>query len=287
MLLMFIASLPAAVFTQAPVFQEIGCGGAGGLLAADVTLSAPEQWETFAVRPGLINEMDVPTGFAFHETESAAQDDERRGSLNTVIAAPPFLEITLPVFATEDSGLTDAQSEDLSIPQYDAWVSMLRDQPRPRRADEFLEDIKRIFAEEGVPAELAWLPEIESMFDPRARNTVGACGLFQLMPVTARELGLRLWPYDERTNPEKSARAAASLLRRLHGVFDSWPLALAAYNAGEGRVRRTLKAGDATTFAEIAHTLPSETRLYVPKVLATLAVREGISPSALPAPRLP
>ncbi|MET0261751.1 MAG: lytic transglycosylase domain-containing protein, partial [Rariglobus sp.] len=170
------------------------------------------------------------------------------------------------------------------IPMYDLWVSRLRDRPRPQRANEFLPDIKKIFAAEGVPAELAWLAETESSFNPRARSPVGARGLFQFMPITAKAQGLSLWPIDERTDPQKSARAAAALLRRLHGLFDSWPLALAAYNAGEGRVRRTLKAQDAKTFAGIADALPTETRLYVPKVLATLAVREGIAPASLAAP---
>jgi membrane-bound lytic murein transglycosylase D len=150
------------------------------------------------------------------------------------------------------------------IPMYDLWVSRLRDRPRPARADEFLADIKAAFTGEGLPAELAWLAETESTFNPNAASPAGARGLFQLMPATAKAQGLSLLPFDERTNPEKSARAAATLLRRLHGMFDSWPLALAAYNAGEGRVRRTLKAQDATTFAQIADALPSETRLYVP-----------------------
>jgi hypothetical protein len=195
----------------------------------------------------------------------------------------PLVEVFLPGFETPIP--QEAKSAEAIIPMYDVWVMLLRNQPRPKRADEFLPHLKKIFAEEGVPEELAWIPEIESMFNPRAYNPCGARGLFQLMPITARAQGLRLRPYDERTNPEKSARAAAALLRQLHGMFDSWPLALAAYNAGEGRVRRTLKAGDATTFAEIADDLPIETRLYVPKVLATLAVREGVAPTSLPAPR--
>lgn len=172
------------------------------------------------------------------------------------------------------------------IPMYEAWLNVLQNHPRPKRADEFLPDLKRIFAEEGVPVELAWLPEIESMFDPRAKNHVGARGLFQFMPGTALEQGLRLRPYDERVHPKKSARAAATLLRRLHETFDSWPLALAAYNAGENRVRRALASRDATTFAEIAHVLPLETRHYVPRVLATLAVREGYDPALFAAPRV-
>lgn len=171
------------------------------------------------------------------------------------------------------------------IPMYDLWVGRLRERPRPARADEFLPQIKKVFADEGVPTELAWLAETESTFNPSARSPAGARGLFQLMPVTAKAQGLSLWPLDERTDPLKSARAAATLLHRLHGLFDSWPLALAAYNAGEGKVRRTLKAEDGKTFADIADALPTETRLYVPRVLATMAVREGIAPSSLPRPR--
>jgi len=198
--------------------------------------------------------------------------------------APP----TVPKPPTPDPGsapppLPIPPSAD--IPMYDLWVSRLRDRPRPARADEFLTEIKAVFTGEGLPAELAWLAETESTFNPSAVSPAGARGLFQLMPVTAKAQGLSLLPFDERTNPEKSARAAATLLRRLHRMFDSWPLALAAYNAGEGRVRRTLKAQDATTFAQIADALPSETRLYVPKVLATLAVREGFDPFKLAAPR--
>lgn len=171
-----------------------------------------------------------------------------------------------------------------NIPMYDLWISRMKDRPRPARADEFLDDLKKIFIAEGLPPEFAWIAETESMFNPRAKSPAGAYGMYQLMPVTAKAQGLSLLPFDERANPEKSARAAATLLRRLHGLFDSWPLALAAYNTGEGRVRRTLKAADAKTFAEIADALPTETRLYVPRVLATLAVREGTDPAKLPVP---
>lgn len=94
------------------------------------------------------------------------------------------------------------------------------------------------------------------------------------MPATARSLGLSLLPLDERTQPGKNARAAAKLLRTLHARFSTWPLALAAYNAGEGRIARALEKKPDATFADIADTLPAETRMYVPKVLATVAVRE-------------
>ena len=173
------------------------------------------------------------------------------------------------------------------IPLYDLWVNRMRSSPRPARADKFLPELQKVFTAEGVPAELAWLAETESMFNPVARSPVGASGLFQLMPATARGLGLSLFPFDTRNDPEKSAHAAAKLLHSLHGRFGSWPLALAAYNAGEGRVGRMLKKQDAKTFAEIAASLPTETRLYVPRVLATLAVRTGVAPNALAAPVKP
>jgi membrane-bound lytic murein transglycosylase D len=105
------------------------------------------------------------------------------------------------------------------------------------------------------------------------------------MPETAKGLGLSTFLPDERTDPEKSAQAAARYLRELYGKFGDWPLTLAAYNAGEGRVRRLLKQKNADTFAEVAAALPTETRMYVPKVCATIAVRAGVSPDRIPSPR--
>ena len=95
------------------------------------------------------------------------------------------------------------------------------------------------------------------------------------MPSTAKALGLGTFLPDERTDPEKSARAAAHYLRSLFDKFGSWPLALAAYNAGDGRVSRLLASRGATDFAGVSSALPAETRMYVPKVCALVAVRSG------------
>jgi 2',3'-cyclic-nucleotide 2'-phosphodiesterase (5'-nucleotidase family) len=173
----------------------------------------------------------------------------------------------------------------LDIPSYALWLERMKTRAIPSRAPALLPRVQKVFVEEGIPAELAWLAESESTFNPAARSPVGAKGLFQLMPDTAKSLGLQTFLPDERTDTEKSARAAAQYLRHLHGRFGNWPLALAAYNAGEGRVDRTLKKANARTFAEIAEALPAETRMYVPKVLATVEVRAGVPPESLAGPR--
>jgi len=171
-------------------------------------------------------------------------------------------------------------------PEY--WEGVLVRRPVPVRAFHLVPRLKDIFAAAGVPPELVWIAEVESSMNPEAVSPVGARGLFQFMPLTAARFGLVTGVMvDERTDPEKSARAAAQYLRILHRRFGSWELALAAYNAGEGRVGRALAAEQAKTFREVAHRLPLETRLYVPKVLATVARRESIDPVKLPAPAEP
>lgn len=164
----------------------------------------------------------------------------------------------------------------VTIPYLELWRERMSQRPVPKNAEKFIPLLRREFAAEGVPEALVWMAEVESTFNPGARSPVGARGLFQFMPATAEEFGLSTFLPDERTDPEKSARAAAQFLKQLHARFGDWPLAIAAYNAGGGRVSRTLKAKNATTFAGIAEALPSETRMYVPKVLATMETRTGL-----------
>jgi len=169
-------------------------------------------------------------------------------------------------------------------PPQKKWEAKLKTRPKPARADGMVPELKTIFEREGVPGEWVWIAEVESSFNPSARSPAGAAGLFQFMPATARRFGLKTSPQDERLDPRKSAAAAARYLGVLHRRFDSWPLALAAYNAGEGRVGGLLKKHGAGDFDGIAEKLPLETRLYVPKVLATVSLREGVNAEHLPPP---
>lgn len=129
--------------------------------------------------------------------------------------------------------------------------------------------IRQILESEGLPAELLAVPLVESGFNPSAVSPKGARGLWQLMPQTARHFGLRVDAVlDERTDPLRSTAAAISYLKELYGTLGSWPLALAAYNAGLGRVVGAIQRG-AQNFTSMAarRLLPEETLRYVPLVL--------------------
>ena len=154
------------------------------------------------------------------------------------------------------------------------WLRKLANRPAPARAASLLPDLKRAFQSAGVPPQLVWQAEAESSFNPAARSPAGAVGLFQFMPGTAQQFGLRLSPDDERLDAVKNARAAAQYLKRLHRRFGNWPLAFAAYNCGEYRVAKLLADRHGTTFDDIHDQLPAETRMYVPKIAALVQLRE-------------
>jgi len=172
-----------------------------------------------------------------------------------------------------------------TIKQVDVeWTDAVKKLPRPTVAEEYESRLKPIFASNGVPRELFWLAEIESGFNPKARSPSGAVGMYQLMPQTAKSLGLSTFPFDERKNPEKCAAAAARHLRDLYEQFNDWPLAIAAYNAGAGRVKSKLDGRKTKSFEAISSKLPSETQMYVPKLDAVLQLREGTSLQKLAKP---
>jgi membrane-bound lytic murein transglycosylase D len=143
------------------------------------------------------------------------------------------------------------------------------------RSGRYRKIIDRVLDEYKLPHGLAYLPVIESAYVPTLTSRAGAHGIWQFMSETAREYNLRVdWWVDERADPERSARAAASYLRDLYHQFNDWPLALAAYNAGPGRIRRAMDDSGARTFWELSDggVIPKETRGYVPTFFATLLI---------------
>jgi len=122
----------------------------------------------------------------------------------------------------------------------------------------------------GLPDELKYLAIVESGLNPRAVSRAGAVGLWQFMPATGRMYGLGYdFFVDERMNPEKATDAACKYLKWLYNATGSWELALAAYNAGPGNVRKAVRrSGYKNTFWEVYPYLPRETRSYLPQFVA-------------------
>ena len=148
------------------------------------------------------------------------------------------------------------------------------------RSGRYLPMIHRIFAEEGLPQDLAMIAFIESSFLPMARSNKMAHGIWQFMPRTGRQYGLRSnGVVDERRDPEKSTRAAARYLAYLHEIFGDWYLAMAAYNAGEGKIMRAMNKTGAKDFWKLAATsaIRKQTKNYVPAFLASLLISKNPS----------
>ena len=135
-----------------------------------------------------------------------------------------------------------------------------------------------------LPEELKYIPLLESRLQPDIESAAGAVGLWQLMPSTAKGLGLHLNTFvDERRSPYQSTAAAARYLKQLYRQFDDWALALAAYNCGPGRVRKALRQTGCSSFWDIEYKLPRQTRRYLPRLIATIYVgkyydKHGLQP---------
>ena len=196
------------------------------------------------------------------EPELTPEEAERERSL--VTQQPPTFDIPIEV-------------NDRVLAWIDHYANRQPDKFEPGlvRSGRYLPMFREIFAENGLPQDLVYMAHVESAYKTTAYSRARAKGIFQFISSTGRRYGLRVdyW-VDERSDPEKSARAAAAYLNDLYEEFGDWYLALAAYNGGEGKVRRALARSGRKDFWGIARTryLRRETKNYVPAVLAATLI---------------
>ncbi len=156
---------------------------------------------------------------------------------------------------------------------HEAWYAARPDYMKRmvERSQKYLYHVVEEVQKRGMPTEIALLPMVESAFNPQAYSHSSASGIWQFVPATGKDFGLKQnWWVDNRRDVTAATSAALTYLQKLHGMFGTWELALAAYNAGEGTVQRAIErnrnAGLPTDYENLD--LPIETKNYVPKLQA-------------------
>jgi len=159
-----------------------------------------------------------------------------------------------------------------------------------RRSGQYMKLARKIFAEEGVPLDIAWLGQVESAWKPKAVSWASASGLWQFVPSTGRRFNLKQNAYiDERNSYEQATRASARYLKWLSQRYNgNWELAIGAYNTGEGNIDRAIARAGTANFWTIYPYIAQETRNYVPNILAVILIAKnpekygfkGIKPDA-------
>ncbi|MBO4300717.1 MAG: transglycosylase SLT domain-containing protein, partial [Desulfovibrio sp.] len=155
-----------------------------------------------------------------------------------------------------------------------------------KRAERYLAYSRKVFHDRGMPEELAYLAIVESGYRPDAKSPVGAAGAWQFMPFTGERFDLSQdWWTDERLDPYEATEAAATYLQKLYATFGDWPTAIAAYNAGEGKIGKAMQETGSSNYYEVKARnnqldekirLREETKQYVPRFLAVSKIMRNL-----------
>ena len=154
-----------------------------------------------------------------------------------------------------------------------------------KRAKPWLGKIRAVLKEKGVPEEIALMPFVESMFNTKAHSSAGAAGVWQLMPRTARELGLKVSSKkDERMDIMKATHAAAKLLKRNYKLLKAWPLAVTGYNHGAYGVKRAIRDVGSRKLVDLINNYKKSTwgfasKNFYAELIAMIRIFDGLGPN--------
>ena len=268
-----------------PTFDDAALGAdtpeLRALAAAERELFPPSQRELSAPWP---QELPFPV---------AATEDKPRVHASGLPPAPvPSVPPTTSETGKDLSWLAKLDMPDLPVrwdPRVVRYLEFFKDDPRGRatftiwhrRSGRYIAEIRKALRKKSLPEDLVALAMIESGFDPSARSPVGALGLWQFMPETGKIYGLfqDRWA-DQRMSITIATEAAADHLADLHRRFGSWELAMAAYNMGYGGVLQAVRrynTNDYWALSKLEGSIPWETTLYVPKILAAAVVGKNLA----------
>jgi len=224
----------------------------------------------------------LAAGDGFTETRAEPASIDQVGELAVADAAPASAETrrTAEEAVGQETNDFPVVLNDSVLACVDLYQGRLRDwfEESLSRGGQYLPRIREIFAEEGVPQDLAYLAMVESAFRPAALSRARAKGVWQFISETGRRYGLQQdWWIDERSDFEKATRAAAKYLGELHGMFGDWNLAMAAYNSGEATVARAVARYGTSDFWALSRTraFRRETKSYVPLIHAAIVVAKA------------
>ena len=217
-----------------------------------------------------------------HAFERVPDDGARAASAGEAQGNPSQEKDLSPILGEKEHAVSaQYASSPVATKAVDRNISLFTERIKERfslylqRSGKYLTLMKEILKAKNIPEDIAFLPLIESGFNPNAYSVARAVGPWQFIASTARNYGLTIdWWRDERKDPVKSTEAAANYLKDLYEMFGSWNLAMAAYNAGEGKILRALNRTKSDNYWALLNTrlIKKETKEYVPRFIAATLI---------------
>ncbi len=224
----------------------------------------------------LVSHVHIPQDLS-NEGQDGTQVEQGPAESQSLLPSQSDTNTNGPEIGKEAEAVSSYSSNPVAARAVDRSISLFTDRIRKRfslwlhRSGRYLELMKEILKGKNIPEDIAFLPLIESGFNPNAYSVARAVGPWQFIASTGRRYGLKIdWWTDERKDPVKSTEAAADYLKDLYEMFGSWNLAMAAYNAGEGKILKALNRSKSDDYWALLSTryIRNETKEYVPRFIA-------------------